>query len=377
MKATTKTTECYFKFLLVFYTLCLQILSINSRTSTLWKLNSDRTKIIEGDPNEDSGPSSQYITGPDPVFNIITSTAHYGSLWVKENRDNFCSNCPNEMFPIFNKNRKNDKNVKKFEVSEKNMNENDLSCGRPVNFTFYDSLVGVINRHKHPPLVEPEAVVDFVKKFKFKPGKTFDLELLAEKLKEIKKEKPKLVSTFQQLGNYWRIKGEPKEAIECFRKALAISPHNSDVLLNLAKVLFHLQYLDDAIYLTRRSLEVAPPEKGAWQQYFTLGEIFKAYGHYQEAEIHFKHTLDLNPGFEPAIRVLKEMEELPSTPMHFYTVIIIICLVVAVLVAILTSMENSAQIETNQSQKHYGRSSNMKSLHSLSWTNKKSRKTTT
>lgn len=47
------------------------------------------------------------------------------------------------------------------------------------------------------------------------------------------------------------------------------------VLLNLARVMFNLQYLDDAIYLTRRSLEVQPPDKSAWQQYFTLGEIFK------------------------------------------------------------------------------------------------------
>jgi hypothetical protein len=45
-------------------------------------------------------------------------------------------------------------------------------------------------------------------------------------------------------------------------------------------VLFNLQYLDDAIYLTRRSLEVQPPDKNAWQQYFTLGEIFKVLGVY-------------------------------------------------------------------------------------------------
>jgi len=51
------------------------------------------------------------------------------------------------------------------------------------------------------------------------------------------------------------------------------------VLLNLARVLFNLQYLDDAIYLTRRSLEVQPPDKNAWQQYFTLGEIFKVLLH--------------------------------------------------------------------------------------------------
>lgn len=111
------------------------------------------------------------------------------------------------------------------------------------------------------------------------------------------------------------------------------------MLLNLAKVLFRLQYLDDAIFLTRRSLEVVPPEKGAWQQYFTLGklfnffeiaiiaeipgEIFKAYGHYQEAEVHFRHTLDLQPGYEPAMKLLKELEDMPLSPWQGYTYFII------------------------------------------------------
>jgi hypothetical protein len=42
-----------------------------------------------------------------------------------------------------------------------------------------------------------------------------------------------------------------------------------------ARVLFNLQYLDDAIFLTRRSLEVQPPDQNAWQQHFQLGEILK------------------------------------------------------------------------------------------------------
>ena len=132
---------------------------------------------------------------------------------------------------------------------------------------------------------------------------------------------------YNQIGNFWRIKGDAEKAIECFRRALAVSPYNAEVLLNLARVLFTLQYLDDAIYLTRRSLEVQPPDKGAWQQYFTLGEILKAYGHYQEASIHLKHTLELKPGFEPAQIALKEMENVPTATLHIYTLVIIICLV--------------------------------------------------
>lgn len=154
-----------------------------------------------------------------------------------------------------------------------------LDCGKPVNFTYYDSLVGVLNRHKHPNVPEPQAGLIFTKKSKTK--KDFDVDALERRLKKAKKEKPKSVQLYNQIGNFWRIKGDTEKAIECFRRALAVSPHNADVLLNLARVLYTLQYLDDAIYLTRRSLEVQPPDKGAWQQYFTLGEILKAYGHYQ------------------------------------------------------------------------------------------------
>lgn len=140
-------------------------------------------------------------------------------------------------------------------------------------------------------------------------------------------QKPKSVQLYNQIGNFWRIKGDAAKAIECFRRALAVSPHNAEVLLNLARVLFTLQYLDDAIYLTRRSLEVQPPDKDAWQQYFTLGEIFKAYGHYQEASVHLRHTLELKPGFEPAQIALKEMETMPAATIHIYTLVIIIFLV--------------------------------------------------
>lgn len=138
--------------------------------------------------------------------------------------------------------------------------------------------------------------------------------------------KPKSVQLYNQIGNFWRIKGDAAKSIECFRRALAVSPQNAEVLLNLARVLFALQYLDDAIYLTRRSLEVQP-DKDAWQQYFTLGEIFKAYGHYQEASTHMRHALELKPGFEPAQIALKEMETMPAATIHIYTLVIIICLV--------------------------------------------------
>lgn len=91
-----------------------------------------------------------------------------------------------------------------------------------------------------------------MKKKEYKYLKNFDVESLERRLLKAKRDNPRSVQLYNQIGNFWRIKGDTKQAIECFRKALAITPTNSDVLLNLARVLFHMQYLDDAIHLTRR-----------------------------------------------------------------------------------------------------------------------------
>jgi tetratricopeptide (TPR) repeat protein len=120
---------------------------------------------------------------------------------------------------------------------------------------------------------------------------------------------------------------------------LAASPNNADILLNLARVLFNLQYLDDAIFLTRRSLEVQPPDQNAWMQHFQLGEILKAYCHYQEAALHLRHVLELKPNYGPALAALQDMESIPNSSVHGYTVLIIIVLICVVLVWILGTLD--------------------------------------
>lgn len=244
-----------------------------------------------------------------------------------------------------------------------------LDCGKSVNFTYYDNLVGVANRHRHPNVPEPQ--VSLIFGGNTRRHTTIDIDALERKLKRAKRDKPKSVSLYNQIGNFWRIKGDASRAIECFRRALAVSPHNAEVLLNLARVLFVLQYLDDAIYLTRRSLEVQPPDKSAWQQYFTLGEIFKAYGHYQEAGLHLRHTLELRPDFEPALAALRDMETAPEAAIHVYTLLIIICLVLGVLLVILSSVDNTRHQQTDahsESQdslrphRHFNRAMAMRSL---------------
>jgi tetratricopeptide (TPR) repeat protein len=136
-------------------------------------------------------------------------------------------------------------------------------------------------------------------------------------------------------------------------------------LLNLARVLFNLQYLDDAILLTRRSLHSQPAHRNAWLQHYTLGEILKAYGHFHEAGLHLRHALELNPGFGPAMAHLREMDGTPSPSVTQYTLFIILFLVLGVLFGVVTSMEanmEEAASESVKTQRHFNRAMAMRSI---------------
>lgn len=81
-----------------------------------------------------------------------------------------------------------------------------------------------------------------------------------------------------------------------------------------------------------RSLEVHSTDRSAWRQYFTLGEIFKKYGNLQEAILHLRHALELSPNHDKILQALEEIEKTPISSLHFYTILVILLLVLGVLV---------------------------------------------
>lgn len=69
--------------------------------------------------------------------------------------------------------------------------EETLDCGKPVNFTYYDNLVGVLNRNRHPNVPEPQVALIFTKnKRSSKVGHSsdFDIDALEHKLRKAKRE---------------------------------------------------------------------------------------------------------------------------------------------------------------------------------------------
>jgi len=365
------------------YIVSMHIIHSNSRTSTHWKLNLEEGKV---QPQATvAGGDGFLLETPedDPLMNILTNKLPgENGGWRLESQDTCSDECREGKHmggepelgstethghtgPTVDKNISHN-NGKKTTSSEKpsgtKKKKNGLDCGKPVNLTEYDNLRGIANRHNHPHIPEPEVAMIFRKKGS--KNTEVDMNELEKRLKKTRKEKPKSAQVYNQIGNFWRIKGNTQLSIECFRKALSFSPNNPDVLLNLARVLFNLEYLDDAILLTKRSLEMQSPDQNSWLQHFTLGEILKAHGHFHEATFHFRHTLDLNPGFHPAQAHLREMEINPDGTVTYYTLFIILFLVLGVLCGIITSIDGNLEElgETMKTQRHFNRAMAMRSI---------------
>ncbi|CAG0912537.1 unnamed protein product [Notodromas monacha] len=304
--------------------------------SSHWKLNAENGKVVQ---------VSEPVTESDEVFFEILATTNFkASCWKRTAHD------PDHKEAIC-VSREISSEVRDSSVIEEKpqppipLQRDELDCGKPVNFTYYDHLMGISRRNMHPEIIEPHLTLVFHEgttggsgNFKIKRDVLeADLEAMEKALKKAKKEKPRTEQLYNQLGNYWRIRGDAIKTIECFRKALTIAPNSAEVLINLARVLLNLQYKEDALFLAKRSLEVHPPHLNPWLIHFTLGEIFKEFGYHQEAALHLKHCLELKPTWTPAVEVLRELgdpyiqfEAVKASYIHIYTLLIIVFLVLGV-----------------------------------------------
>jgi tetratricopeptide (TPR) repeat protein len=113
---------------------------------------------------------------------------------------------------------------------------------------------------------------------------------------------------------YWRIKGQPKNAIECLRRALEYSPrHHRDIaMVSLGNILHRTRHHKDAVVVLEAALEISPDLNVI---HFTLGNIYAHIGEYNKAEKCFEHTAKLKPFFEAArvrlhaVRCQRELEQ--------------------------------------------------------------------
>uniref|UniRef100_A0A1A9W940 Uncharacterized protein n=1 Tax=Glossina brevipalpis TaxID=37001 RepID=A0A1A9W940_9MUSC len=384
-----------------FYSL---ITSTNSRTSTRWKLNSSTGKIQFVDTPVTNDKDSYFadnktlndfditsdIYKQDAVFYIIATSNRVfdGIDWLQQSLDpsilrsqkqlSSASSARKVSIESFSNNLIGEEQIEhahnEKEVKAHLKVKESLDCGQPVNYTQYDYItnIGDHYRHKEMKLMpEPEVAYFFLRSHDKHAYKNFNLAALEAHLKQAKRDNPHSAKVYHHIGNYWRIIGDAVEAVKCFRRALDISPTESEIMFNLGKVLYNLQYLDDAIYMTRRSIEFQSPTHTVWPQYYMLGEILRTYGDIQGSLHYYRLALELNPTHELIVKALRDIDNKPTTGIHTYTIVIIVTLVIAVLSVIVTcsvldehrgNADGRVSIASNQRSFHR----NMRSLKGFS-----------
>jgi Tfp pilus assembly protein PilF len=99
------------------------------------------------------------------------------------------------------------------------------------------------------------------------------------------------------LGSVLMTKGEPVEAADQARRALAIESHNIIALANLGTLLLDRGRADEAIRLYERTVEVNPKFVLGW---FFLGNAFQRAGRFNDAERAWRKAVEIDPGMAAA-----------------------------------------------------------------------------
>jgi hypothetical protein len=124
------------------------------------------------------------------------------------------------------------------------------------------------------------------------------------------------------LGNEYRRRGDPAEAMKYFQRAMALAPDYPNAFNNAAFVLAERGDWRGAVDLWERSVEIRSRlPRTLFPDYMEdhnrIGQILVAHGEYDRAIAHFEALLKLNPDHEDARKFLKIAKERAATqPVH-------------------------------------------------------------
>jgi len=127
--------------------------------------------------------------------------------------------------------------------------------------------------------------------------------------------KPNSVKAWLSLGNSRQAQGQLKQAIEAYKKAIAIQPDLFEAHCKLGMVLQQQGKLDVAITYYQKALEIKPEQADI---YFDLGKIYQQVNNLKQAISVYRQGLKLiNPDYASATAVnvdCQTEEEVSTTP---------------------------------------------------------------
>lgn len=181
-----------------------------------------------------------------------------------------------------------------------------LTCPSPSNNTTpFDHLAAIVQRNELPQV----ATLPFSRQ-EASSRASAEESVLA---KHYSRHGPDLIF-FNGVGQLHRLLGNTTHAIDCFRAALLLNPSDKTAMLNLADLIFKLEYWSDAEDILREVL-LLPGAQDDQQNHYALGRAYMAQGKITDANQAFRRSLALNPNFMPA-RIALDTNRALARSMH-------------------------------------------------------------
>jgi len=124
---------------------------------------------------------------------------------------------------------------------------------------------------------------------------------VVEMLEQVVREDPKVIDGWFMLGNMYAKVGRPREAIDFFKRALALKPDDEMAVVNLANAYRQLGRDDEALVGFKRFLELDPKNS---QVRYAVAEILLDRGDLDDAERQLHDALTIEPKLAAARNAL-------------------------------------------------------------------------
>merc|ERR1719412_2834731 len=91
----------------------------------------------------------------------MSTVTNPDGMWKKTASVSYCSSCAQKS-SLGALGGRNNRGLKEDDDdAAHDAKDEELDCGKPVNFTYYDHLVGIQNRASHPHIPEPDVSSSF------------------------------------------------------------------------------------------------------------------------------------------------------------------------------------------------------------------------
>lgn len=134
------------------------------------------------------------------------------------------------------------------------------------------------------------------------------------------------VRSLHTIGEFWRLRGDLREALKCFRLVLVLRPHAPAILHSIARALLHLRLDAEAEQLIRRTLlrqrnrhwQRRRRPRCCWQQLYTLAQIQWRARRPAHAMRLARRALQLHPRHRQLYDLLHELERERADRLNVY-----------------------------------------------------------